>query len=273
MQTEFITDDLLTINLYTLHNYSNILYQICQEELEGIVIKKVFSVEQMKKLASNIQSIETGFHRTRFGKTLGLNLSDKSSGGLSYFREANQFRKMLDQQFSDGFEGRLISILSKISGERVVELPQENGNEYTPVTLRFVPPNQPGIIAHTDSEFIYGYGYSYLHEIANISDCLSFFIVVNKPEQGGELIFYDLPLSSQQLKAMKNGRNKFIREVKKDIENCPYKCIDLDEGDMVVFKSSTLIHKIVEGYGNKTRITIGGFLAISHDDKKVYYWS
>lgn len=273
MQTQFTKANVITTNIENLRKYQDILSQICQEELQGIIIKQIFSKAEMQQLAKQVQLQETGFYPTRYGKTYGLSLSDIDGNKSHYFEQARQFREILNQALPTGFEATITNIFHQISGGRKITSPEENAEKYTPATVRFVPPNQPGIITHIDSEFTYSNNYSYLHQIANIPNCLSYFIVVDKPLNGGELTLYEFYFDSEKLRIMETGRNQFIVQTKQNLDNYPKKTFDLSEGDLVVFKSSIIPHEIAYVSGQKTRITIGGFLAISHDQKSIYYWS
>lgn len=273
MKTQSSGAYMLTHQAKDLADNADILSQIRQETVQGIIIKQVFSKDQMQKLAQYVQSLETGFFPTRYGKTYGLSLSDIEGNKANYLDKAQQFREMLIDALPIDFEATITEIFKQLSNERAISCPQEDAKRYTPATIRFVPPNQPGIVAHVDSEFTYSPNYSYLHQIADVPNCLSYFIVVNKPTHGGELILHQLYFNSDELKNLKTGLNQFIRDKKQNLNDYSQQSFELFEGDLVIFKSSTITHEIAYVSGAITRITIGGFLAISYDNQTVYYWS
>ena len=273
MKTEFAKAELIITHANELSNDQDILSKIHQEELQGIIIREIFSKAEMQQLRQQIELEETGFFPTRYGKTYGLSLSEIEGDKSNYLQTADKFRKMLSQALSNDYEKTIINVFSQISGDRNILSPEENNKPYTPATVRFVPPNQPGIIAHIDSEFTYSPNYSYLHQIADIPNCFSYFIVVKKPDRGGELILHELCFDSEELKMMETGRNQFIVSAKENLDNYSNKHYQLEEGDIVIFKSSVILHEIGYISGDTTRMTIGGFLALSLDNKQVYYWS
>ncbi|NCQ98162.1 MAG: hypothetical protein GPJ28_01955 [Microcystis aeruginosa L211-11] len=273
MKTQSSQAQVITRQVTDLADIPDILSEIRQETVQGIIIKQVFSQREMQQLAQYVQSLEAGFFPTRYGKTYGLSLSDIEGNKANYLDKAEQFRKMLIDALPIDFEARITQIFKQLSNGRAICCPQEDAKKYTPATIRFVPPNQPGIVAHVDSEFTYSPNYSYLHQIADVPNCFSYFIVVNKPTHGGELILHQLYFNSDELKNLKTGLNQFIMDKKQNLNHYSQQSFELFEGDLVIFKSSTITHEIAYVSGAITRITIGGFLSISHDNQKIYYWS
>jgi len=44
-------------------------------------------------------------------------------------------------------------------------------------------------------------------------------------------------------------------------------------GDLLMFYGGYIWHRVEDIEGNTPRITLGGFLNFSKDDKELYYWS
>lgn len=248
----------------------DVISQIYRGEREGIVITGVFSQAEMLEVRTKLATKKTGLHPTLYGETFGKILVAQGHDKSDYFAAAQEFRSEIKQIFKTDFEATIESIVSQLSGNKTVELPCEQGSAYTPATIRLAYPNRGGIPVHTGNEFLHGSAYDYLKEIARLVNGLSYFVVVNKPEGGGELVVYDLP--EDQLKKSETDREK-IRQAKQNLDEVPRNYIDPDVGDMVIFQGGSILHCIAPILGNETRITIGGFLALSQDGKKVYYWS
>lgn len=150
-----------------------------------------------------------------------------------------------------------------MSGGRKIEVARENDERvYASATVRFVHPNQGGMGAHKNNDFLENPYYEHLKKIAKLVDAISYFIIIDKPEAGGDLVLYDLP-PEESMSLTKNL----------DLEKCPKRYITPDIGDMIVFHGGNIVHQITDVTGQKPRITIGGFLAMSKDEQKVLYWS
>ena len=46
-----------------------------------------------------------------------------------------------------------------------------------------------------------------------------------------------------------------------------------EPGDLLIFYGGRIWHRVEPILGSKPRITLGGFINFSDDDKKCFYWS
>jgi hypothetical protein len=58
-----------------------------------------------------------------------------------------------------------------------------------------------------------------------------------------------------------------------DLESRAQRHYNPKAGDMIVFHGACIWHAISEVAGSKIRYSVGGFLGLSHDDRKIYYWA
>ncbi|GGA18591.1 hypothetical protein [Okeania sp. KiyG1] len=270
MTTQVTKNKWITVAADSINQYPDGINQIYQEELEGIVIKQVFSLEEMLNVQQQLEMQKLATHEVRYGQTLGQVIIEIGKDRSEYLQNAQRFREGLTTIFKIDFETKLENIFSQMSGGRNIELPKENGQAYSPATIRFAQPKKGGLPAHTGNEFLHDSAYDYLKSIGKVVNGLSYFIVISKPEEGGELVLFYLPpehMSKQETDPEK------IRLAKQHLDSCPQRKIVPETGDMIIFKGGNIMHKVAEISGNKTRITIGGFLALSQDDQKIYYWS
>lgn len=268
MNTSAITSNLstnkwLTLDAESASNYPDGINQIYQDEIDGMMIKGVFTPAEMSEVKHKIENNSYQLEPVKYGTTLGSILMTAGSNLEKYFKNAASFRAELNKLFTTNFEARVEAIFSMMSGGRTVEVAKESDKRiYTPATIRFVHPNLGGILPHKNNDYIEEPFYSYLNQVTRLKDALSYYIVIDKPEQGGDLLLYDL-LPEQSIGLTKNL----------DLENCSKRCISPNVGDMILFHGGKIVHKIIDVKGPKTRITIGGFLALSKDDRKILYWS
>lgn len=253
----------LTFDAELASNYPDGINQINQGEIDGMLLLGVFSKAEMLEVKYRLESESNNLETVRYGTTLGCVLMAAGSDKERYFQGADSFREKLKTLFNTSFEARVEAILTKISGGRKVEIARENDERvYTPATVRFVYPNRGGMVPHKNNDFLENSYYDHLNQIAKMVDALSYFIIIDKPEAGGDLVLYDLP-PEESMTLTENL----------DLEKCPKTYIPPDIGDMIIFHGGNIVHQITDVNGDKTRITIGGFLAMSKDEQKVLYWS
>ena len=245
-------------------NYHDGINQIYEGELDGMLLKGVFSEVEMIAVKDKLEKKDYQLETVGYGTTFGYVLASASSNIDRYLRIAANFRVELKKLFTTNFEARIEAILSMMSGGRKVELGRENNERiYTPATFRFLHPNRGGIGLHRDNEFLVQPSYKHLNKVAKMVNSLSYFIIVDTPEQGGDLVLYDVPPEQSKTR---------IKDL--DLENCPKRIITTQIGDMILFRGGDILHQVTpDAQGKKTRITIGGFLAISKDNEKIFYWS
>jgi hypothetical protein len=253
----------LTIDAESITNYPDGVNQIYKCEIDGMLIKGVFSKEEMLSVQNKLNSKKEVRDPLYYGAIQGAILVAKGSDRTQYFQDATILREDLKNLFKTNYEARVEAILTKMSRGRTVEIPREDAQKiYTPATIRFVHPNKGGIKLHRGNEFLGDGAYDYMNQIAKIVNGLSYFIVIDKAEQGGELVLYDL--LPEQLATPKKDL---------DLDKCNKRYLNPDIGDMILFQGGSIFHAVADVQGNKERITIGGFVAISKDDQKVFYWS
>lgn len=262
----YVKNDLwLTVGADSLANYPDAVNQIYKGEIDGMLIQQVFTKEEMLKAKHQLQNNSTR-NTVGYGESFGIVLLAKANDPVKYFQDIKIFRAKLKNIFETGYEARIEALLSKISGGRTVEIASENNQTYAPAQIRFVEPNKGGIIIHKGSQFLQHSTFDYLRETVRLQEHLSYFLIIDKPEEGGELIVYDLPIEEA-----KKDFDTLVKDAA--FEKCKKKYISPDIGDMVLFNGGTIWHSVADARGSKNRISIGGFIALSKDDKKIFYWT
>lgn len=263
--THIKSDLWVTVEAEFIDNYPDGVNQIYKCEIDGMLIKQVFTKEEMFKAKHQLENPRNR-NTVGYGESFGIVLPVKENEPTKYFHDVKIYRNELNKIFESGYEARIEALLSKVSGGRTVELASENHQSYAPAQIRFVEPNKGGIIIHKGSQFLKHPTFAHLREIARLQEHLSYFLIIDKPEEGGELIIYDLPAEE--------AKKDFDTLVKDSaFEKCEKKYVSPDIGDMVLFHGGTIWHKVADARGRKNRISIGGFVALSKDDRKVFYWS
>ena len=159
-------------------------------------------------------------------------------------------------------------VLSEVAGGRPVRRPVgPSGRAWPPFTLRSLGEGQQ-IFPHHDDH----YGLSVYTDLDSAVDrgaLLSWFVTLQAPDEGGQLVAYGLrgtdpdppmlPTRFLDTDALDAG---YVREE-----------ISLAAGDLVVFDSGRHVHRVCPVRGTKPRLTMGGFLGAFESGSALACWS
>ena len=138
---------------------------------------------------------------------------------------------------------------------------------WLPFNLRALDPGQQ-IYSHHDNH--YGLSiYDALPERFDRTHLLSWFITLQAPESGGELVIYGL-WGSDPDPPMLPTRFLDTDVLERDYRRCS---IPMRAGDMVIFDSGRHVHRVTPVDGIAPRYTLGGFLTVDHQRTEIAYWS
>lgn len=264
--------DLVELDVTQLVNYPNMMQDIYDRKIYGIIVHNVFSPQEASTIVERLKLINLSlrwrkfFNASIYGQPLLV-----SQDLNQYCEEAAQFMPEFRELFSGlmGYENRITKILSAISGGLSVEVPTApNGEPYSPVSIRVLEKNQ-FIGAHFDNYFLHHLpAYQHLSKILELEDHFGCFTMLSVPDAGGEIILYDLDWSDTENGMMKDGQ-----PIESVIDKYDQMSIQLGVGDMIFHRGGRIYHRISPVEGARERITIGSFVSFSSDRKKVYYWS
>lgn len=108
-----------------------------------------------------------------------------------------------------------------------------------------------------------------------MDDQLSYFVVLQQAESGGELTIYDMLWENVKRKESPENNDFVIDDNDKAIYLTEVKnfAVKPQPGDILIFSGGPIWHRVEDIKGNIPRITFGGFLNFSNDNKELYYWS
>lgn len=130
-----------------------------------------------------------------------------------------------------------------------------SGTFYAAVTVRRLDPGR-AIAVH--SERANWPAMAALRETIDLSTQVSFYVLLQAPERGGELVLYD-------------DHDGAGARGDEGMDALPHDVIDLEVGDLIVFDGGRLNHRVTEVEGGRARWTIGGFSAFA--GSRWYFWS
>ena len=256
----------------SVRSCQNIIPKIFSKKIDGIQIANFLSREECLHTYSNIQNHRELLSEVSFGALLGYPLNGGNYDRTRYFQLAKKYEKINKSIFGFNIVEKLKNIFESLSPGKLATPPIENGHAYTPGTFRVMTPLSGGLKAHTGNEFINLHredGLSYLLEISHLYNSMSYFIVIHEPDEGGNLNLYKLlwentPESHKGFSG--NQRDDSIFEQYEKVRIKPV------IGDLIIFAGGRIWHKVDDILGQANRVTFGGFLAISKNENKVFYW-
>jgi hypothetical protein len=259
-----------------LARHAGCLAEIWRGALDGVVVRGLFPAEQMRAVEERLArrdppffvfpAAEPRFLRDKHLYGMTLVVSDRRRD--EYFDVAESFRRDCRTLFLEGadFEGLMREIFVALSGGWPAELPCDpRGRAYTPATIRILPEGSQ-IELHCDNNLAQHPSYDHLRSLAGIDDQLSYFVTLSAPDSGGELILYGRQWQGEE-GAHEYGQSDDL------VEDRPALAVHLDPGDLVLFAGGRIYHRVSPVRGPRPRRTIGGFLASSLQDQRIYFWS
>lgn len=159
-------------------------------------------------------------------------------------------------------------LLSALYGGRPAAPPRFDGELcWAPYNLRALDPGQQ-IFSHHDNHFGLSV-YQRMPAELDRSTVLSWFITLQPPEGGGELVVYGLWGSDSNVPLLPS---RFIDT--QALEQRFYKySADLRAGDLVVFDAGRHVHRVTPVQGSRPRLTLGGFMTVATDGSHLAFWS
>jgi hypothetical protein len=188
-----------------------------------------------------------------------------------YLASADRHRQEGQGVFDPGFPAAaaITKVIEKFSGGRPVEIARaDDGRQYVPFTVRrLVNGKQIGL--HHDYHYPLAL-YSQLAPTLDTRTLISYVAVLRRPDAGGELCVYAVTPDEPNPPKMPNGFMWDLDAVERRYDS---KTFTLDVGDFFLLASGRCLHRIAPIQGERARVTMGGFLALSKERDRVYYWS
>ncbi len=266
---------LLDIDVSEVAGHPDVIDRILRRELFGVVVRGVFPAEQLARVVERFREMPDMpvFKSHTFnGRTYGRVLRMAEAQLDEYFAAARQIESALEAAFSGGagYESRLREIVSELSGGRSISVPGSGDKTYAPASVRVL--STGGVVQlHCGNET---YAFPALAELAKLIDVtgeISTLMPLALPEGGGVLEIYDVcfgdPLIEELDKRL--GRERAHEELADRLGLR----LGIGVGDLALFEEGQHYHRVSEVQGERSRWTMGGFLAPSTDGRALHYWS
>lgn len=275
---------------FTKNNVPDItLKQIQNRVIDGIIVRGFISPSESKllvnKLIQKFDSENLSFDKQYVFPTpfahVGQNSGNFQSEIQNYFTESNSFVQRFTENFEFNVLDELKKFIERISPSYKLEIaPGINSGCYTPATFRVLQPGRKNIGLHVGNQFLSMFSkyYEHLTSFVEVNDQMSYFIMLQEPDEGGRLILYDI--SWNEAKECNSPLNTITTLNGKTIDLNSDKIIgnrklDIKVGDLLIFAAGQIWHAVEQPKGQTSRITFGGFIAFEKNVKahKIYWWS
>lgn len=281
------------IDVSELSEYTDLVKDIYDKKYNGVIIRNVCSIEEVTKMKTAIEAINTDIMiPTGVGHTYPRlfsqlvkpddDFSQERDSFKSYFRECEELPELFKKQINFDFQGRIESVFEKISGGRNIDIPKglDSEGRYPGSSIRINYPGKGFIMVHCGNYFQQEFPAFYEHLVTevNVTDQLSYFLTVNPAEIGGELTLFDLLWEKGQTKQSARHDNEIFLSNGTRLDSSPSSPLKRmkvkpNAGDLLIFSGGPIWHKVELVEGTQNRITIGGFLAFTEDEKTLKYWT
>lgn len=239
--------------------------------IDGLVVPDFYSRDAMEAVTERFwRAAPNTPHEAPFGRPpqVFCRPLTTTEDAAEYFGHAPILRELLVEVFGDldPFEGRLEAAFAALGGGRPPQIPRgPAGQIYSPGTIRTLPPGHR-FAPHFGNEFLFAPTCAHLRSLMRSEMHLSYFTPVAAPASGGELVLYDVEWSETNDGKMDVPLDVAVLFVERRV-------IALEPGELVIFDGSRILHAITPVGEGPIRVTLGGFLGFTADDRGVVYWS
>ncbi|MCZ8285210.1 MAG: 2OG-Fe(II) oxygenase [Bacteroidia bacterium] len=284
-----------TITLDELLKRDTSLWDLYTNQADGFLIKNFISEAEVDTIMSNFDKVlkddpaytAVGFTYpavfAEFSNRIKQEADDKKAEAIdAYFKKTTSFNEHFHTDYGVDLKTRFENLFKAISGNRNVEVAEGMGGpgKYPFATVRLLTPDKGLMSVHCGNYFgkTFENFYKDLTKKVAVENQMSFFIMLQEPEAGGELSLFNFRWKTGQTKVNPSEDNETIQPdgskmyVEEDKNIIKDKIVP-KKGDMILFQGGNIWHRVETVRGSIPRITFGGFIGISIDKQTFYYWS
>ncbi len=290
-EIEFITIDYKDM----VASHGDALWDLYTSKKHGFLIKNFLNEAElrgMQKFAIENQSREVA--KTEVGYTYPMIFQEFSLRNQAltgdqlkvasdkYFERNMNFNHSEVQEMEFNLYEKVNEFFTAIAGGRKAIVPSgvDGVGQYLFGNFRHLHPNGGLMSVHCGNFFGTKFELIYKHlcEEIKVVNQMSYFIMVQKPEVGGQLSVFNLRwIPGQDKEKLSEDEVVILSDKSKiNIDKHPMiKRIDMvpEPGDMILFQGGNIWHRVAKVFGAKERITFGGFMGVKKDDSAFYYWT
>jgi hypothetical protein len=261
---------------------SNAIEDLYERRLDVAVVRQAWRDAQLASVAAALDtgSRDPGWNRPNavmppediqvLGTAATPTYSTPTGPTLDrYLQDANWYDRapIFDRSFDP--TTAVAAALSRHAGGRPVDVLRAPGGErFSPFTVRRLTDGK-GIGLHHDLHT----SLAMFKDVAPSLDTrtlVSYVFTLQGPAAGGELCVYNCPPDVPDPPKMPNGFSWDLAGVERRFGSVR---IQTDTGDLFLFASARLLHRVAPIAGSRARFTLGGFLALDAPRQRVLFWS
>jgi hypothetical protein len=263
--------------------------QVLEKKCEALVLRTQLQIENQdfSNVLSNLDSIAQHVIRHKNLSIYPLSYAvihekkatEESNELLKkFFKESVKANESYDQILGEDIPKTIQLLLNKLCNQKISLLTMGNA-EFPKYNIRqMIPANDYAIEIHCENSFLSQLNTSlraFLYKEVDIENALSFYVVLQK-DHNGDLLLFDKEWDQFTIEAglldesIRKNKDLFFSKTNYN----EFTRVELNVGDMVIFRAAQIWHCIDEVEGVKSRVTLGGFIAPSlKNPEQFYYWS
>jgi len=261
------------------HKFGYSIYKNFLTETKACEI--VESVCDFENRHSNVSfNMDDGFFTPYPYSVLHHDLNKDNKLLNSYFDHAKMTREKLILKNNGSLFDFFLNLTENIFSKRANLLNFQNKKNLSAFGIRRFFANKNGSDIHCENAFVNQLDplfKKWLIDQVDLFNAYSFFILLQKPKKGGELVLFNKVWDQFDLKLNESSYferhdlegSMFINRGEKNVEKT---FIDLNVGDAILFPAAQRWHAINKIEGGVDRVSIGCFFAKGNDGK-LYVWA
>ena len=288
-QSEVIYGDKIFFNFIEvpydkIEESGELVKKLKSQEIHVFVIRNVFSEAEIAEVKSALFRVpEADMMQTPSGRLFPAPFAAMSDTGSMldmYFNKLHTLYAVMEKEPAiKALHEKMDHIFKSVSKNYQVSIPHNN-IRHAPVsagTFRIFMPGKGGLHVHCGNLFQAQSEqfYSLIENDVDRDDQLSYFLVLQNSETGGELTIYDMLWDNVKRKETQEENDFVIDDNDKRIylKDVASFSVRPKVGDILMFCGGPIWHRVENIGGAIPRITFGGFLNYSNDDKELFYYS
>ncbi len=270
----------------TNEDRSTWLDETIEKKIDGFIIRNVLSNDLIVQTTNQFNEVPDDIKvllPNGEGAVYPLPYSMAHSESLTkkYFSSVKAAKPYIQKKLSICPQHFVRDNLSKYTQKKIEIIPNMDDHEFSGLNLRKLKPDSTGISIHCENSFLHQLNPPFREHLENkleLFNQLSFFFVVKKNDESGDIVLYDKEWDNFKVK----HENFTDKEQKSDdlvffklnnAKNVQSQNVKLQSGDLFIFRAGQIWHRVKNIKNCGDRITMGGFLSKSKKNDSIYFWA
>lgn len=248
-------------------------------KVDAIICRELINKEECEKIAKILLEKEK-FKKGNKGDIINEPKSIVSAELDDLITESyKSFVPKFEKVYEVDLIGKIRDLLKRLNeGKDAKQLIKDNTDLISPANFRMMP----SLFLHCGNQFnnVFPRNYNFLSTQVEVHNHLSYFMVIQEPEEGGRITLYDIGWNEAEESVFRTSTIITLTGEKFDLDKKNSKRgnvkLDLKAGDLLIFAGGEIWHRVEEVRGNRKRITFGGFLGFgnkSNTKDDLYMWA